>query len=271
MSNLCDDEPEWRKRITALLVQGATFVLIDNVAGIFGSSTLSAALTSSLWKDRILGRSEIVCIPHRAVWAITGNNFGLTRDLARRCYWIRLDAACTRPSERSRFMHPELLAWVAERRGELIGALLTLARAWYAASCPAAPIRVFGGFENWAKVVGGILHHAGMQGFLSHSGEIYDADSSAAEWDLFLHSLEGEFGNSEFTVREVVERIALHGKLRDWLPLDLAEYVAVPGSFERRLGRALARRRDVRFGEDGIYLQRAGEAQRAIKWRVVVG
>jgi hypothetical protein len=133
------DEEEWRKQITAKLAAGATMITVDNVEGALYAPSLARALTARTWTDRVLGRSETVTVSQRATWIATGNNIQLRGDLPRRCYWIRLDARESRPWQRENFKHPDLLGWVARNRGRLVRALLTLARAWFAAGKPKAP------------------------------------------------------------------------------------------------------------------------------------
>src|SRR5207244_9252362 len=60
------EEDEWRKRITALLYEGSTFILIDNVNDELLSSSLASVLTASVWKDRILARTATVSVPQCA-------------------------------------------------------------------------------------------------------------------------------------------------------------------------------------------------------------
>src|SRR5439155_17966389 len=50
------EDEEWRKQITSLLLEGAAFVLIDNVVGRLRSSALSRVLTCTTWKARLLGK-----------------------------------------------------------------------------------------------------------------------------------------------------------------------------------------------------------------------
>src|SRR5262249_35113277 len=69
-----DDEDEMRKRITALVLGGERLVLLDNLAGKFGSATLDAALTGTSWGDRVLGSNRIVKAPLYMTWFATGNN-----------------------------------------------------------------------------------------------------------------------------------------------------------------------------------------------------
>ncbi|MBM3500891.1 MAG: hypothetical protein FJX74_19705, partial [Armatimonadetes bacterium] len=151
------DDDEWRKRITAALASGASVILIDNLSLPLQAPSLASALTAEVWQDRVLGKSETVVPPQRATWIVTGNNITLRGDLPRRCYWIRLDAAVPRPWQREGFRHPDLLRWVLQSRGRLVSALLTLARAWFAAGQPRSDMPQMGSYEEWAGMVGGIL------------------------------------------------------------------------------------------------------------------
>src|SRR5262249_56860022 len=101
------------------------------------------------WSDRVLGESTKVVLPQRSVWAATGNNLKVGHDLARRAYWIRLDARVARPWTRTTFKHPRVVAYVLRHRGELLADVLTLARPCFAAGCPAGDSSPLGGFEAW--------------------------------------------------------------------------------------------------------------------------
>src|SRR5262249_33621555 len=63
-----DERDEWRKAITSALVEGRTFVLIDNVVAPLRSAHLARAITTPVWEDRMLGESPNLRVPQRAVW-----------------------------------------------------------------------------------------------------------------------------------------------------------------------------------------------------------
>src|SRR5262249_61644492 len=96
--------------------------------------------------------------------------------LARRGYWVRLNARLQQPWKRTAFRHPDLFEWAVERRGDILAALLTLARAYFAAGRPRPKLAVptIGGFSSWARMVGGTLAHAGIQGFLTNLDALYE-------------------------------------------------------------------------------------------------
>jgi hypothetical protein len=265
------DDEEWRKQITAKLAAGGTMVTVDNVEGPLFAPSLARALTARTWTDRILGRSESITLSQRATWIATGNNIILRGDLPRRCYWIRLDAKQSRPWQRENFRHPDLLSWVSEKRGELVGALLTIARAWFAAGRPlAAEIPRLGSFESWTEIVGGMVTFAGVGEFLGNLKELYDkADEGNAEWEAFLEEWWRQQGEDPITVKALSKLINDKNTLKDALPGDLSEALDKgEGSFTRRLGKALAKRAGTRYGEDGLHITEAGEQRRAKLWSV---
>jgi hypothetical protein len=267
------EEEEWRKQITSYLKEGVGVIVIDNICGPLASAQLSKALTATTWADRVLGHSQTVLLPVLGTWIANGNNIKLGGDLPRRCYWIRMDAQVARPHLRSGFRHPNLRRWVRENRGELIGALLTLARAWFAAGKPQLNQIVLGSYESWAEVIGGILGHVGVPGFLGNSGELQDqaeADSDAEA--KFLEALHRAAGGKRFTsgdVHRFCRQEPMAAVLTTALPPELSETLGAEGVFERRLGRWLAERADRRFGDVSVHVKRAGLMHKTQLWLVV--
>jgi hypothetical protein len=266
-------EEEWAKTLLSVLMAGASFVVLDE-AGELRSPALAAALTAPVFEGRILGRSENVQLPQRATWAAAGNNIKLGGDLARRCYWVRMDAKTARPWQRDGFKHPDLLAWAATRRGDLLGALLTLARAWYADGCPPAPnTPTMGGFTAWAGTIGGILHHADHAGFLANLADLYDqADEEAQAWETFLRAWITACGTTPITAAELTQHAGNDDDLRAALPDDLAIALEKsPAGFRGRLGRALGKRAGTRYADDGLRIERAGQdaRSRVANWQAV--
>ncbi len=268
------DEEEWRKKITAALLAGATAITIDNIVHPLASPPLASALTLCTWEDRILGRSERVRLPQRATWMGTGNNIRLGGDMPRRCYWIRMDAKIARPWERpaNTFRHPELLKWTRRHRGRLIAAVLALVRGWFAAGCPKASVPVLGGFEDWARTVGGVLAFARVPGFLENREALYEQlDEEGPAWEAFLNAWHRTYGQRSVTVADLTIAIRKEGaRLRRFLPSELAEALEGAGSFERKLGKALASRADRIHG--ALRLERSGTSShdKVARWKVRV-
>jgi hypothetical protein len=162
-------EEEWRKRITATLMEARQVIRIDNVSreGLY-SSHLSAVLTSEIWEDRVLGQSKTVRLPNRALWVATGNNVDCSVEIGRRTIRIGLDARMEKPWLRKDFKHDNLRQWAYDHRPELVAAVLTIARAWVTAGMPVSQ-HFLGSFEAWSGIMGGILEVAGIPGFLGDS------------------------------------------------------------------------------------------------------
>lgn len=274
MMSHCRDDEEWRKQITSTLIKGPALVVIDNLMGIFRSAAIARALTATMWKDRILGQSHEAVLPQRATWIATGNNIILGGDLPRRTYLIRLDAQSSRPWLRdAEFLHPDLLAWIRSEREMILAALLTLARAWYASGCPASDTPMLGGFEDWCRVIGGVLANAGVKDFLGNLEESYESlDPGEDQWEGFLEVWEATFETRRVHARDVFDESISAGPLRDALPDELAIELgsSKEGSFIRKLGWSLRNHERRRYGEAGLYvLGERDKRTKTIAWRVV--
>jgi primase-polymerase (primpol)-like protein len=279
-------EEEWQKSILSVLVDGASVITIDNIEYTLQSPSLASAITSYFVQGRPLGQTAMIRVPQRATWIATGNNVQLGGDMPRRCYWIRMDATQARPWERTGFVRPDLAGWVLQHRGQLLSAILTLTRGWYAAGRPTAQVPAMGSFEEWTKMVGGILAFAGVEDFLTNLTELWDqADESANQWEAFLATWHSLFSERKVTVAEICDAFATKDDaqqtMRDVLPEELAASLgdkilmddgtikqAGPG-FRRQLGRALEKRADAMYGN--FKLRRAGKHSntKATLWTVV--
>lgn len=149
------DDEECRKKITSLALAGDSLILLDNIApdGRLGCASLDAALTATSWKDRILGRSEVVELPLCVTWSASGNNVAVHGDAARRIAHVRLQSPEERPEERSGFRHANLKEHVRRNRPQIVGAVLTILREFCRAGRPQASIRPWGSFETWSDLV----------------------------------------------------------------------------------------------------------------------
>lgn len=153
---VANEDAEMRKRITTVALVGSRFVLLDNIGTTFGCPALDAALTSLVWEDRVLGSNRLVTVPLWTVWVATGNNVAIQGDLARRTIPIQLQSDTERPEERP-IRRQELLDWVEARRGALLGAAITLVRAWFLAERPPLGLPSDGGFREWSSTIRGAL------------------------------------------------------------------------------------------------------------------
>lgn len=158
------NEEEWQKVILSKLIQAPEFLFLDNVRTIY-SDTLAVALTAPVYEGRRLGYTEMVRVPIKCTWIMTGNNVEMGGDFVRRIIQIRLDANVADPSQRSNFQHPDLHSWVIKERGKLVWAVLTAARAWIVKGQPESG-KELASYNHWAHVIGGILQMLDQPGFL---------------------------------------------------------------------------------------------------------
>jgi hypothetical protein len=257
---------EWRKTLTTEFMYGSTFIVFDNLQSVLQSPALAAAITSSIWSDRVLGKNERVEVPQRAVIIVTGNNIQLAGDFNRRCFWIRLNAKVSCPWQGREFKHPELLKWLATNRGHLIAALLTLVRHWYASDRPIATTPVLGSFEEWCRIIGGVLGSAGIRGFLGNLSALLErADQDRGEWQVFLEWIWEKRRDDVFRVADLIGNIkGLCETLPEGSPQG-TEYLPSSLSdkwdpsrihpFLTALGRAMKRNVETRYGPRGIHLR----------------
>ncbi len=211
--SVTEDYGEIKKQITARLSSGAAIILLDNMAS-STSDALAAAVTSTAWVDRRFGKNdEEVKKYNKATWIITGNNLTLSLDLVRRSARIRIDTRSEKPWERDGFRHDPLKPWVLEQRPALVQALLVIGQSWVAAGKPKSKIRK-GSFESWAAVMGGILDHAGIPGFLGNEEEFMaDTVIGNEEWSPFIAAWWKQNGITEVTASSLADLCAAHGLL----------------------------------------------------------
>ena len=146
MSNPNDDD-ECRKRITALAIAGDPLVLIDNIVGRLGCASLDAALTATVWKDRVLGMSAMVELPLCVTWCASGNNVMLAADTTRRTLHIRLESPMENREERTGFKYPNVTEHAHRNRSGLLSAALTILRGYCCAGRPRHGLTAWGTFE----------------------------------------------------------------------------------------------------------------------------
>jgi hypothetical protein len=251
-----ENEDEWRKKITSVLMTASPFVLLDNIPDntTLNSAPLAAALTSADWSDRVLGRSQAIRLPSRVVWVATGNNLRVAGDMPRRSYSIRLDANAERPWERTGFAIKGLAGYISTNRGNLLSAALTIIRAWYTNGQPKASTPPLGSFEEWSETIGSVLAFAGIDGFLSNLEQTQTVqDEDTQQWTAFFDAWWERFGNRMLTADDVCNVVMPRpNEPVEYIDEPLARALPEPlivnrdrgeGAFKRSLGRHLSRLR----------------------------
>lgn len=147
-----DDSEEIRKVLMSVLIAGDSTVIFDNVPN--GAKVrlpvLCAFVTSSVYSDRVLSKSESLTLPNRAAVILTGNNITPCGDLARRCITVRLDT--NEETARGRtFAIPNLEEYVGRHRPDLLRDALMVIVGYQQAGRP-NPGHPLESFECWSRV-----------------------------------------------------------------------------------------------------------------------
>jgi hypothetical protein len=263
------DEDELRKPITALALAGDRLVLFDNLDGKFGNATLDAALTTTSWKDRLLGVNRVIEAPLYMTWFATGNNVAVGADTSRRICPIRLETEFERPEERKGFRFPNLIEYVNENRDRLLGAALTILRAFCVAGRPDQDLPPWGSFEGWSALVRGAVVWVGMPDPAEARVQLQEqSDTTAESMSMLLENWEKmDPERSGLTTAELIG--TLYEKGTHAPPAWHAEMrAAIDGLVGRgdatRLGYKLRSFRRRIF--TGRYIDHAGSERRAIRW-----
>ena len=247
-----NNDDEWRKKITSILLTATPLVLLDNIPDntTIDSPTLAAVLTAREWADRLLGRNDTIRLPSRAVWIATGNNLRVAGDIPRRSYCIRLDANEERPWKRKNFKIRDLEGHILANRGDLLSAALTIIRAWYTHGKAMADVPTLGSFDEWARVVGSVLAFAGIQGFLGNLEQTQTCqDEDTEQWTAFFATWWDHFEDASVTVNDLA-RLMLPHKDDESPTVPVWDNLPEPllinrdrgeGSLRRSIGRNLAR------------------------------
>jgi hypothetical protein len=204
-SSFPKDADEQRKAIRAiLLTTTAPYVQWDNIRGVFRSSVMEGLLTSAEWDDRNLGVLKNLDLRNDRVWIVTANNATLGGDLSRRSLTVKIDAKSPAPHRRTGFkIHPP--TYVAEHRGELLAAMLTLARGWVLDGRQAKEI-TSDDYMLWLSNLGGFLDWMEFPGHLDGAADVTPSEDDA-EWGEWLAAHHDAFGDEPATVAQIVEQL----------------------------------------------------------------
>lgn len=140
-----------------------------------------------------------------------------------------------------------------------------------AAKRPLADVPNLGSFSSWAATIGGILAYAGIKGFLDNLPQFYmETDETANEWAAFLAKWYELYSDAPLLVADLTRdlRSGHSTALSELLPGKLADELSkTDTSFQWRLGKALSRHLEVRFGP--YRLARHDISHKATQWKVI--
>lgn len=275
------DDDEARKRIFAVLLSGDPVLCFDNITSKIGGSALEMLLTSTMYSDRLLGKSETPTVENLTTTLATGNNVQMTGDMTRRVALARLAPSMERPEDRplDGYRIPDLLGFVHAHRGELVCAALTILRAYILAGRPAVKVQPWGSHTAWEELVARSLAWAGAVDLGLGRAELRENADPEAEnragllrgWEE-AQRMRGR-DDAGLTVPEVVnmlaedERLPLDARKLETLRMALAALCPVTVT-PRTIGNSLKKFRGRVIG--GLTLGEAGKDRTGcVRWRAV--
>lgn len=259
-----------------LLTTTAPFLVFDNVdkSGTVKSGTLAGFLTQREISDRVLGASETKQGVNDRMVILTGNNMEIGGDIARRSLLVRIDPKVPNPEERTDFAIEDLNAWVTEKRGMLVTALLILVRAWVLAGRPVEKT-TSDSFAPMMQAVNGILSVGGFKDEDGHTSVAGHKEIAAQtkgdefeDWGDMFAAVYDKWSDKPWTGKTLLEQISSGGFERDILPesLALAAEKRPVTDLGRMLGKGLAKHTGRWF--DGYTIRDLGKERKVTKWKV---
>lgn len=195
------DGEETRKKITAILSAGTPIINLDNVNTKLGGNVLEMCLTSTNFKDRLLGVSTMIEVSTQALWVANGNNLQFSPDMGRRTILIELDPQIEKPEERE--FKRDIAKFTLENRGRLVDACLTIPRAYLLAGSPNKP-KQLGSFGDWSDLIRGALIWLGEIDPVDTQTEVARRDETRNQLAVILNCWYQALGEHEQTAKRVI-------------------------------------------------------------------
>ncbi len=252
-------EEEREKRVIALLRASETLLILDNLSAddFLDSQVLAALLTGETYRGRLLGVSECPTFDNTLLIIATGNNTRMSGEIAKRTVPILLAAKTDAPEERTDFVHPDLHAHVQRVRPAVVGALLGMVENWTSAGRPGGS-QTMGGFEEWARTVGGIMTVNGFTRWYTNTRAWRrQADPDGEDLRALVEAWASKHLDEHITAKQLVA-----------ITLDLGIFPHVLKSKEEgrpaTLGRMLRKNMDTPVG--GYFIRATGCGNASLYW-----
>jgi putative DNA primase/helicase len=202
-----DTDEEATKTMLAVLAEGDQVVLIDNVERPLQGDTLCAVLTSETYRQRLLGRTEMMSVPTTTLFLATGNHLVVQGDLRTRALLCRIDPKTEHPEHRQ--FEGEKRESITQQRPELVAAGLTMLRAFIATGQEVKDVcKTWGRFERWSDMVRAPLIWLGCEDPCASLKDLEKEDPERIELLRVISAWEACFGAEGYTAREAIERAA---------------------------------------------------------------
>ena len=269
------DKEEIRKRILALLRQGAGVVIFDNISLPLDSDALCVLFTGESYQDRILGETQNATVNTRALVLFSGNNLSIKGDLCRRILKCRIDPGSTKPWKRKFDFDP--VDYCRDNRLQMIADALTVIRAGIQRG-PEMSDRT-ASFEIWSDTVRRAvllvrdLDLLGVDDPVDAIDVTYDLDPETAKLAALMAAWGDVFGQTPVKISDLIRKATDTGPdldFNDVNPELLDALLEIAGEGRninsRRLGRWVERNRDRLV--DGMKIIGAGKYSGRRLWKI---
>jgi hypothetical protein len=273
-----ESEAENHKGLTTLFMNGDPVILFDNVTTTIGGAAIDIALTSPIWKSRLLCQNrDTGPLPIRSVIVATSNNATFGSDTIRRTIRIRLHSPYAHPEDRTDVKEETLRLYVKEHRSRLAVAALTILRAFTAVPINERPkVPPMGEYVGW-RHIRQICVWLGLIDPLQTQKSLAElADTDAGEHRALMAGMRGATMDGEWLTAGKYLARAEAGLGSGWSGLLLKEVLMehLPGRGPGELpsaksfGWRLTRYRD-RVADDMVIVCRR-TAENMLEWQVAV-
>jgi hypothetical protein len=165
-----------------------------------------------------------------------------------------------RPEARTGFVHGDLIGWALGNAGALIGAGLTVLRAYTYAGSPEVSLVPMGSYGAWSAIVRRCLVWYGLPDVAEGLGEVLDSADQSDSSEL-MDALWTAFKGEPFTAKQVID----HARNKDSLQSVLDDVLHKDARTAKGLGFALRKLRGRVVGGRTVDRRRTHEGY---EWRI---
>ena len=186
VNSYAGDDAELRKVLESRLLQGDSFINLDNLSVALRSDHLCQVLSQEEVNIRPLGKTVSLDSATAVMFCATGNGLRFAGDLTRRVVLINLDAGVERPEER--VFESDVIEDTRRQRVEIVTSALTLLRAFVANEADKVS-PALGSFEQWSNLVRSALVWLGLPDPLGNAVKIRDNDPEKERTSAIISAL----------------------------------------------------------------------------------
>jgi hypothetical protein len=153
---------ETKKVLDTLAIEASLYAVFDNIRGTVQSEAVESFITAATWGGRPLGESTKFSVENVTTVFLTANQAKTSDDMAERVLFVELfiqeadnrDRIIPRVIDETFLIEPK-------RRSQILSALCALVRAWDLLDGKPEPPAPMQRFEEWSRIVAGVVMAAG--------------------------------------------------------------------------------------------------------------